>query len=168
PELITLDSTIDFTARSISASFKTIAGALPPNSKLTFVIFLLADSITLLPEFSDPVIETIPTFGLEASSSPIFLPRPVTKLNTPLGKFTSSTNFVKNIALFGDSPLGLITAVFPVIKAGAIFLAIKKNGKFHGRIPVVTPIALLKSKIVSFGRSLGIISPSYLLAHSAI
>ena len=46
-------------------------------------------------------------------------------------------------ALFDVSSLGLITTALPVIKAGATFLAIRKKGKFHGRIPATTPIGTL-------------------------
>ena len=47
------------------------------------------------------------------------------------------------MALIGESTLGFTTMVLPVTNAGAILRAIKKKGKFHGRMPVVTPIAFL-------------------------
>lgn len=39
-------------------------------------------------------------------------------------------------------------------RAGAILRAMRKNGKFHGRMPVVTPSARLNRRIFSPGRSL--------------
>ncbi|MNI77327.1 hypothetical protein D3C73_1336120 [compost metagenome] len=60
----------------------------------------------------------------------------------------------------GVSSLGLITMVLPVTNAGAALRAIRKNGKFHGRMPTTTPMAFLNRKMFSFGRSLWIISPS--------
>ncbi|MNP84899.1 hypothetical protein D3C76_1844150 [compost metagenome] len=62
--------------------------------------------------------------------------------------------------MFGVNSLGLITMVLPVSSAGPSLRAIRKNGKFHGRIPVVTPSARLNSRMFSPGRSLWIISPS--------
>ena len=58
------------------------------------------------------------------------------------------------IALFGVNSLGLMTMVLPVKRAGAILRAMRKNGKFHGRMPVVTPSARLNKRIFSPGRSL--------------
>ncbi|MNC61595.1 hypothetical protein D3C75_1115460 [compost metagenome] len=137
-----------------------MAGALPPSSRLTLMMFSAAASITFCPAGTLPVRLTIPTFGLLASSLPTSAPLPVTRLNTPLGSPAASTILLKATALFGDSALGLTTIVFPVIRAGAIFLAIRKNGKFQGRMPVVTPIARLNTKMFSLSRSLCTISPS--------
>ena len=47
----------------------------------------------------------------------------------------------------GVNSLGLMTMVFPVISAGASFLRAIRKRKFHGRIPVVTPSARLKTRI---------------------
>ena len=156
------------TAKSISASLHTIAGAFPPSSKETLIIFLAAASITLVPASTLPVRLTIPIFSLLDNSYPTTLPLPATKLKTPFGKELCETSFANSKALFGVSLLGFITIVFPVSKAGAIFLAIKKNGKFQGKIPPITPIALLYKYICSLALSLCMISPSYLLAHSAV
>jgi hypothetical protein len=46
------------------------------------------------------------------------------------------------------------------IKAAQALRAIRKKGKFHGKIQATTPIAFLFSIIVSFGRSEGITSHS--------
>ncbi len=138
----------------------TIAGAFPPSSKETFVTFLDAASIIFIPVGTLPVKLTMPTFSFPAKAFPISEPEPDTKLNTPFGKPISSTNLANSKALFGVSELGLITIVFPVTSAGASFLAIRKNGKFQGKIPAATPIGSLNKNIFSFGLSLWIISPS--------
>ncbi len=44
--------------------------------------------------------------------------------------------------------------VLPVTSAGAALRAIRKKGKFQGRMPPITPIGCRKRKIVSPGRSL--------------
>lgn len=59
---------IDFTAKSISASSITIAGAFPPNSKDTFVILGAAAAIVCCPALTLPVRLTMPTFGFAANS----------------------------------------------------------------------------------------------------
>ena len=166
--MITREAMIDFTAKSISASSITIAGAFPPNSKDTFVILGAAAAIVCCPALTLPVRLTMPTFGFAANSWPITEPRPFTKLKTPAGKPTSSTICAKTYAFSGVSWLGFTTIVLPVIKAGAALRATRKKGKFQGRIPVVTPIAFLNRNMLSRGRSLGMISPSYRRAHPAI
>ena len=65
----------------------------------------------------------------------------VTRLNAPFGRSHSASNSVKSKALSGVSSLDLITMVLPVTNAGAILRAIRKNGKFQGRISATTPIA---------------------------
>ena len=57
-----------FTAKSRSASAMTIAGALPPNSKETFVMLGAAAAMVCCPAPTLPVRLTIPTFGLAANS----------------------------------------------------------------------------------------------------
>ena len=47
-----------------------------------------------------------------------------------------------------------MTIVLPVTSAGAVFRAIRKKGKFHGRMPPITPIGWRNRKMVSPGRSL--------------
>ncbi|MNE89853.1 hypothetical protein D3C80_1873080 [compost metagenome] len=58
--------------------------------------------------------------------------------------------------------------VFPANNAGAILRAIKKNGKFHGKIPATTPKGLRIRKMCSLARSLVSTSPSRRRAHSAM
>ena len=61
---------MDFTARSRSASGMMMTGALPPSSRLTFVMFFAASSMTREPVLMLPVTLTMPISGFEASSSP--------------------------------------------------------------------------------------------------
>ena len=131
-------------------------------------MFSAAAFITSCPAVKLPVKLTNPTLGLEANLFPTTDPRPWTMFKIPLGKSTSTQISAKISALIGVNWLGFNTIVFPVSKAGAAFLAIKKNGKFQGKIPVVTPWGRLNRKMCSSFLSLWIISPSYLLAHSAI
>src|SRR5271166_4550023 len=138
-----------------------MAGALPPSSSETFVTFSEAARITSTPPSTLPVKLTMPTFGFEASAWPTTVPEPKTRLNTPLGRLDLATSSANLKAFTGVSQLGLITMVFPVTSAGAILRAIRKNGKFQGRIPAITPIGILKSRMFSLGRSLWITSPMY-------
>ena len=52
----------------------TMAGALPPSSRLTFVMFGAASSMTRVPVRMLPVTVTMPMSGFEASSSPTIGP----------------------------------------------------------------------------------------------
>ncbi len=45
--------------------------------------------------------------------------------------------------------LGCVAYLASQIKAGASFRAIRKNGKFHGKIPTTTPIGLWNRKILN-------------------
>lgn len=150
---MTRESTMALTASSRSASSITIAGALP-QFQAHFGDVFRRSRHNLSPAETLPVILTIATFGLPASSCPTVSPRPSTRLNTPRGRPISSTILANAIALFGVNSLGLMTMVLPVKRAGAILRAMRKNGKFHGRMPVVTPSARLNRRIFSPGRSL--------------
>jgi hypothetical protein len=91
---------------------------------------------------------TIATFGLPASSWPT-VSTAEHQVKDPFRQPNLVDDLGKAMALLGVNSLGLMTMVFPVISAGASLRAIRKNGKFHGRIPVVTPSARLKTRIFS-------------------
>ena len=165
---MTRESQIAFAARSRSADASTIAGALPPSSRFTRVRVGAAFSMIRLPTDTDPVMEIIPTSGWVLRVSPTTRPRPLTRLNTPAGTPASSTSFANSRALTGVSDDGLITMVLPVSNAGAILRAMRKNGKFHGKMPPTTPMGRRVSRIISPARSDGITSPSIRRAHSAM
>ena len=162
------ESTIHCAARSRSASLQTIAGALPPNSRLTLVIFFEAAAMMLSPALTEPVTETMSILGEPAISLPITLPLPVTMLMTPAGRPVSATTFANSVQFSGVSCEGLMTMVQPAMSAAPALRAMRKNGKFQGRMPATTPMGFLVSRMVSLGRSLGMISPSMWRANDAI
>ena len=90
PELRYLATIAPSTARSISASSKTMKGALPPSSIDTFFTVAAHLAISILPTSVEPVKVSFLTSGLAQISSPISPAEPVTTLTTPFGKPTSS------------------------------------------------------------------------------
>ena len=82
-----------------------------------------------------PVKLIIPIRGDEASARPVEEPEPWTTLMSPGGTSSCSRRSQNLTAQWGVSSLGLITIVLPVINAGPAFRAMRKKGKFHGRIP---------------------------------
>src|SRR5690625_6725373 len=74
------------TARSRSASSKTINGALPPSSRLSFLTVAAHCSESNFPTAVDPVNDNLRTMGLAHNSAPTaWLCWAVTTLNTPAG-----------------------------------------------------------------------------------
>ena len=96
-------SKIACAASSKSASGKTMAGALPPNSSDTLVIFGAAASMIFSPAPTLPVRLTMPTFGLLAIALPTNEPLPVTTLNTPAGSPVSCTILQNSVQFSGVS-----------------------------------------------------------------
>src|SRR5699024_6074160 len=88
PVLITREFQIASAARSRLASSSTMAGALPPSSRLTRVRLGAAAAMIALPAFTDPVIETILILGLVVRALPTDAPLPPTILKTPAGTST--------------------------------------------------------------------------------
>src|SRR5207247_4606439 len=87
-----------------------------------------------------PVIVTRPVIPFVTSSSPTSDPPPVTTFTTPSGKPASPISRTISRVLRGVLLEGFVTTVFPVIKAGASFLATVAEGKFQGVIDATTPI----------------------------
>src|SRR6516164_6790991 len=85
PALRYLDAIAPLTAISISASSKTINGALPPNSIEVFLTVAAHCSISNLPISVELVKVSLRTIGLEVSSPPTSVDGPVTQENTPFG-----------------------------------------------------------------------------------
>src|SRR6266571_7791702 len=112
-----------------------------------------------------PVIVTNPVILFVTSSSPTSDPLPVTTLTTPFGNPASSISPTISIVLRGVLLDGFVTTVFPVIKAGASFLATVAEGKFQGVIDATTPIGNFNIMIDCRGFSLGRRSPSILRAN---
>ena len=85
-------------------------------------------SATRRPAAVEPVNETMSTSGCSASASPITEPRPVTRLNTPAGRPTSSITSASRTAFRGATCEGFNTTVQPAAIAGATFAAIWCSG----------------------------------------
>ncbi|MNF03305.1 hypothetical protein D3C80_2025940 [compost metagenome] len=75
-----------------------------------------------LPVATEPVRETMRTFGWVTRGSPTLGPRPNTRLTTPAGN-SSLMNSASFSAVSGVCSEGLSTTVLPAARAGAIFQA---------------------------------------------
>src|SRR6195256_6913152 len=92
PALRYLDAIAPLTAASISASSKTMNGALPPNSSDNFLTVPAHCCISNLPTSVEPVKVSLRTIGFEVISPPISLAPPVTQEKTPFGTPARSAN----------------------------------------------------------------------------
>src|ERR1700726_2971818 len=106
------------TAASISASSKTMNGALPPNSSDNFLTVPAHCCISNLPTSVEPVKVSLRTIGFEVSSPPISLDPPVTQEKTPFGTPARSANSHNARAENGVAVAGFNTIVQPAAKAG--------------------------------------------------
>src|SRR6516164_2890089 len=84
PALRYFEAIAPLTAISISASSKTMNGALPPSSIEVFLTVAAHCSISNLPTSVEPVKVSLRTVGLLVSSPPISFDGPVTQEKTPL------------------------------------------------------------------------------------
>ena len=116
----------------MSASFMTIKGLLPPNSKV--ILLMPAVLMMCLPTAVEPVKAILSTRGCLIRASPAILPKPGNILMTPSGKPAYNTNSPNFKAVKGVFSAGLRTTVHPVAIAGAIFKIAIRKGKFHGII----------------------------------
>src|SRR6266478_9426585 len=144
PQFQNLAHIAHFNAQGMSASRQTINGAFPPSSKISFGRWFEARSIIVRPASVLPVIVTNPVILFVTSLSPTSDPLPVTTFTTPFGKPASSISLTISIVLRGVLLDGFVTTVFPVISAGASFLATVAEGKFQGVIDATTPIGSLR------------------------
>ena len=92
PAFLYLEIMAPFTASSISASSKTINGALPPSSIEVFFTVVAHCASKSLPISVEPVKLNFLTIGFEESSPPISDADPVTQEKTPGGIPASSAN----------------------------------------------------------------------------
>ena len=118
---------------------KKILGDLPPNSKVTGIIFSVAYCITILPVAVEPVNAAFATFGLVTKVLPNSAPKPLTIFTTPAGS-KSSISSIKTIIETGVLSAGFRTTQFPAARAGASFQTAIRIGKFQGIICAITPI----------------------------
>ena len=79
------DTIAPSTAASTSASSKTMKGALPPSSMVTFFTVPAHWAISNLPTSVDPVKVSLRTMGFAVISPPMAAAAPVTTLKTPGG-----------------------------------------------------------------------------------
>ncbi len=160
PALRYFDAIAPSTAASISASSKTMNGALPPSSSEIRLIVPEHCFIRMRPTSVEPVNESFLTSSLSHISRPMpFESRDVITLKIPFGTPASSANATCASADSGVSPAGLIIIAQPTASAGAAFRAIIEVGKFHGVIAAHTPTGCLITLMREFGNVLGIVSP---------
>ena len=103
---------------SISASSKTIFGALPPNSRDSLGKFLEVTSTICFPTSVEPVKDILEISSFLISSLPASSPLPGQTLITPLGIPHSSHIWASSIVPCGVSSDGFITIVHPAARAG--------------------------------------------------
>jgi hypothetical protein len=104
----------------MSASSKTMIGALPPSSRWSRLTVSAAIFATRLPVAVSPVIEIMRTFGWPTSASPMSSPEPDSTFATPGGRISPRIS-ANARALSGVLADGLSTTVLPVASAGPSF-----------------------------------------------
>ena len=109
-------------------SSKKILGDLPPNSRVTGIIFCDAYCIIKRPVVVSPV-NAIFAIRLElASGFPASKPKPLTILSVPGGKRSAISSITTSIDT-GVCSAGFKTTQFPAASAGASFHTAIKNWK---------------------------------------
>ncbi len=126
------------TVASSSESGNTIAGDLPPSSRVTGTIRSAAAARISLPTPVEPVKVSFATSGCFDSGTPTFWPEPVSTLSTPAGRISCAHSASWSTAS-GASSAVLRTRVLPIARAIAIFNDDNVTGAFHGTIPPTTP-----------------------------
>gem|GEM_PF-2065143 len=91
-----------------------------------------------LPTAVEPVNATLSTPGWLTRCIPMS-DGPGTMFTTPAGRSAWRQTSAKRSALSGVVEAGLSTTVFPAARAGAIFQASIRSGKFHGITWAATP-----------------------------
>src|SRR5271156_625075 len=139
PELLNMCITPPVTALVRSAPSRMTFGDLPPNSWLTRFTVGAARLATSTPARVEPVNEIISTSGCSLMAAPTSGPRPLIRLNTPLGTPASCRISAKINADDGVNSDGFRIMVQPAASAGATLQAIWFSGQFHGVIMPMTP-----------------------------
>ena len=127
------------TALARSASSRMMFGDLPPSSWLTRLTVGAARLATSMPARVEPVNEIMSMSGCSLMAAPTSGPRPLTRLNTPLGTPASCRISAKISADDGVNSDGFRIMVQPAASAGATLQAIWFSGQFHGVIMPMTP-----------------------------
>src|SRR5215831_8894408 len=124
PAFLYFDAIAPLTAISISASSKTMNGALPPSSIEVFLTVAAHCSISNLPTSVEPVKVNLRTVGFEVSSPPISFDGPVTQEKTPFGTPARSANSHKaraenGVAVAAQTPIGSLVTTMRLSEACA-------------------------------------------------
>jgi len=143
----------------MSASSKTMKGALPPSSSESFFTVPAHCCISSLPTSVEPVKVNLRTVGFEVSSPPISFDGPVTQGKTPFGTPARSPSSHKANAENGVAVAGFSTIVQPAASAGPALRVIIAAGKFHGVIAAQTPTGSLVKTMRLSAACAGIVSP---------
>src|SRR5271167_2324862 len=159
PAFLYFEAIAPLTAISISASSKTMNGALPPNSSDNFLTVPAHCCISNLPTSVEPVKVSLRTVGFEVSSPPISFDGPVTQERRPFGTPARSPNSHKANAENGVAVAGFSTIVQPAARAGPALRVIIAAGKFHGVIAAHTPTGSLVTTMRLSEACAGIVSP---------
>jgi hypothetical protein len=131
PVHLNLQSMTPCTANSTSASSKTMNGAFPPSSKLTFFNVSVASFASIFPTFVEPVKLILATNGLVASSVAASRSLVVHTWMHFAGIPASMASFVSARQECGVSLGGLMTTEQPAASAGPTLRVIMAAGKFH-------------------------------------
>src|SRR6266404_3005791 len=131
PALRYFEAIAPLTAISMSASSKTMNGALPPSSSDSFLTVPAHCCISNLPTSVEPGKVNLRTVGFEVSSPPTSFDGPVTQEKTPLGTPARSAISHSANAENGVAVAGFSTIVQPAAKAGPALRVIIAAGKFH-------------------------------------
>ena len=135
------------TARSRSASAKTMVGDLPPSSRETAMNFSAALRAMPRPTSVPPVKETLRIAACVTNRSPTIDPAPGNVENNPFGSPAASMIRASSRQTSGLQEAGLSRMAFPAAKAGATFCASDAMGEFHGVMPAVTPSGSCTEKV---------------------
>ncbi len=122
---------------SITSAMKMLAD-LPPSSKVTGIRLSAAAFMITLPVAVEPVKAILAMRFEEASAWPASRPYPLTMFSTPGGRMSPMMS-ISTMMPIGVCSAGLSTMQLPAAKAGAIFQAAIRIGKFQGMIWPTTP-----------------------------
>ncbi len=114
-------------------------GALPPSSRLIFLMVCDDCSISRRPISVEPVKLILRTASLDVSSPPMAEAEPVTMLNRPGGRPASSASTASASADSGVWLAGFSTTAQPAARAGPTLRVIMAAGKFQGVMAPTTP-----------------------------
>ena len=120
-------------ARSISASAKTMWGDLPPHSKVQRFRLPAASCMILRAVAWLPVKEILFTPRWAASAAPAVAPKPGTTLKTPAGKPASATSLAISSAVTGVCSAGLTTMALPAAKSRTDLPRIEQDRRIPGQ-----------------------------------